>query len=82
MFLNASSFNQDIGNWDVSNSQYFVSIIINKNVAMYEPTHITHITILHFLIVILFIYRIACLKEHCPLIKTLVIGMFHIVSAL
>ena len=44
MFLNASSFNQDIGNWNVSSAEGLVSIVMNTNATMYyELTHITHI---------------------------------------
>ena len=80
MFLNALSFNQDIGNWDVSNSHYFVSTVMNVNVIIYESSHMTHIIILSFLVI--FVFRITCLLEHCHLTKTLAIGMCQVAKAL
>ena len=80
MFLNSQSFNQDIGNWDVSNGIDFVSIVMNINIAMNESSLVTHNLWLPDLLI--FIYRIACLKEHLYLIKTLAIGMFQAVLTL
>ena len=42
MFSETISFNQDIGNWDVSNGKDFVSTPINSNTACHELTHIPH----------------------------------------
>ena len=79
MFGRALSFNQDIGNWDVSNGESFVSIIIYTNVTMYESS--THpILISPFLVN--FMYRWVCSMERLHLIKTLVIGMFPMVFGL
>ena len=82
MFAGALSYNQNIGNWDVSSSYYFVSIVMNDtNVVVYESNHLTHNLLLLFL-VILFMHRISCLKEHLYLTKTLAIGMFQVVITL
>ena len=81
MFYNASSFNQDIGNWDhVSNGEDFVSMVMNTNTAMHESNHVTHDLLMPFLVT--FIHSMACLEEHCHLIKTLEIGMFPMVKTL
>ena len=42
MFKGASAFNQDIGNWNVSSGEWFVSIAMNTTVALYESTHLNH----------------------------------------
>ena len=80
MFYGASAFNQDIGNWDVSNGEDFVSIIMNTNAAIYNKSnHITHNILLYFA---MFTHSLGCLKEHYCLTKTLVIGMFPMVFGL
>ena len=83
MFFEALSFNQDIGNWDVSNGEDFVSIIINTNVTMYESTHPTH-HIAHNLLLcfVIFTHRITCSIMHSHLTKILVIGMCRMVQSL
>ena len=43
MFEGASTFNQDIGNWNVSSGTDFVSIVMNTKVSMYESNHLTHV---------------------------------------
>ena len=48
MFKDESAFNSNIGNWDVSNGQSFVRIVMNiVIVIMYESTHVTHNLFLH-----------------------------------
>ena len=82
MFTGASAFNQDIGDWDVSNGKYFVSSIVmrNRETAMYESNHLTHVIILPDLFI--FVYSPGCLKERLNLIKTLVTGMCLMVLSL
>ena len=84
MFDRASVFNQDIGNWDVSNGVSFVSIVLNTNTAMFESMYLTYIY--YFLFnpypFVVFVYSMACLLEPCHLIKTLVIGMSPVVQTL
>ena len=81
MFQQASVFNQDIGNWDVSSGEYFVRIVMNTYTAMYRSNHVTpHNVILPFLVIL--ICRVACFLKHCHLIKTLAIGMFPMVKTL
>ena len=79
MFDGSSSFNQDIGDWDVSNGESFVSIAMNTNTALYESSHLTHNLLLCPAI---FVHRLACLKERHHSIKTLVIGMCPLVNLL
>ena len=80
MFAGALSFNQDIGNWNVSGGTDFVSIVMNTKVAMYESNHLTHVITLPYLFI--FMYRLPCLKERLYLIKTLAIGMSPVVQTL
>ena len=79
MFRDASSFNQDIGDWNVSSGTKFVSVVMNINAALYKSTHVTHNLLLCFAI---FMRRLACLLERPHLIKTLVIGMYPMVNTL
>ena len=81
MFDGASKFNQDIGNWNLTEGLLLVGISMNTNVAMYESTHTTHHYLLLFFLLI-FIYSLACLEERYHLTKTLVIGMFPTVDIL
>ena len=79
MFAGAATFNQDVGNWDVSSGLSFVSIIINIDITIYESTHLTHCLLLCQIILM---YRITCLEEQIHLINTLAIGMCPIVETL
>ena len=74
MFEGASKFNQDIGNWDVSNGVEFVSIVMNSNVSMNESTLVTHV-LLSFTIIYNATTRIICLEEHLLLIKIYAVGI-------
>ena len=83
MFDQASAFNQDIGNWDVSNSQYFVRIDMNIHTTMmYESTHVTHDLLLCCLVTLMYTTRLVCLMERQLLTKTLAIGTCPIVKNL
>ena len=77
MFSGASAFNQDIGNWDVSSGEDFVSIAMNTNAAMYKSNHDTHNLLLPFLVC-----SITCFLERLHLIETLVTGMCQVVKTL
>ena len=41
MFENALAFDQDIGNWDVSNGKTFVSIAVNNLIIFLESSSVT-----------------------------------------
>ena len=80
MFRGASAFNQDIGSWNVSNGEYFVSIAINTNTTVYKSNRVNHNLML--CLVIFIPARLACSKEHQHLIETLAIGMYPMVNTL
>ena len=62
MFRGAPLFNQDIGNWNVSNGKYFVSIVMKINIAMNILTAYFTYDLLS-LTIIYFMERITCSKE-------------------
>ena len=71
MLMEASAFNKDIGSWDVSNGEDFVSISMNHPLYIDDSSQVTHDC---FLCLVVYINRNSCSFKHHHLTRTLAVG--------